>query len=112
MNKRDQLSARKALIGMILLAMLTGLSHASAPDAQADAILAIKGATVMPVSGKPVDSAVVLIRNGKIDFCGERMKRVYVRIKEMSRYFQKGYMGSNYESALRLFYQQRSADKP
>ncbi len=74
MNKGDEVSARKAFVGMVFLTVLTGLSFAAAEDAQTDSILAIKGGTVMPVSGEPLDGGIVLIRNGKIEAVGKNVK--------------------------------------
>ena len=49
------------------------------------------------------------IREGVIDFRSERCKQIYRRTKELSRYFQEGYMGSDYTGATQMFYKQKAA---
>ena len=49
------------------------------------------------------------IRDGVIDFRSERIKQMYRRLKTLSQYFQKGYMGSELGGAIQLFYQQKAA---
>jgi len=49
------------------------------------------------------------VRDGGFDFSSPQFRQIYVRLKELSKYFQPGYMGINSGSAIQLFYQQRAA---
>ena len=74
MKKGNKISAGKAFICMVLLVVLTGLSYTATEDAQVDSILAIKGGTIMPVTGKPIVGGTVIIRDGKIESVGKKVK--------------------------------------
>jgi len=49
------------------------------------------------------------ILDGTFDFSTERFQRVYVRLAELSPYFQAGFMGIDTSSAQQLFYMGRAA---
>jgi len=49
------------------------------------------------------------ILDGTFDFSSPQFRQVYVRLKEISKYFQPGFMGISSSSAIQLFYQQRAA---
>jgi len=49
------------------------------------------------------------IIDGTFDFSSPKFRQIYIRLKELSQYFQPGYMGIPTSSSLQLFYQQRAA---
>ena len=49
------------------------------------------------------------ILDGRLDFRGESFQAMYSKLKEFSRYWQPGFMGSDEASALQLFYRQKAA---
>ncbi len=49
------------------------------------------------------------VLDGTFDFSSPKFQQIYVRLKELSQYFQPGFMGINSGSAIQLFYQQRAA---
>ncbi|MBD5781626.1 extracellular solute-binding protein [Pelagicoccus sp. NFK12] len=49
------------------------------------------------------------IESGKIDFRSEAFRRIYLRLQELSQFFQKGYIGSDIASAQNAFMRQEAA---
>ena len=49
------------------------------------------------------------ILDDTFDFSSPKFKQIYVRLKELSQYFQSGFMGVPTSSSIQLFYQQRAA---
>ncbi len=58
------------------------------------------------VNGERLQNA---IKDGTIDLAGPEMRQMYVKLKEFSQYFQRGYLGTDPASALRLWYRQKAA---
>lgn len=49
------------------------------------------------------------VRTGAIDFQGAKFRAYHERLLEFSKYWQPGFMGTSFDSAMQLFYRQRSA---
>ena len=49
------------------------------------------------------------ILDGTIDFTSPKFKHMYIRLKQLSEFFQTGYMGVSSGSSRQLFYKQRAA---
>lgn len=52
---------------------------------------------------------ITAIENKEIDFKSQEFRQIYLRLKELSQYFQKGYIGSDIESAKNAFIRQEAA---